>query len=108
MDFSFENKEIRTLCEDMDKAQAQYGHAVAQDLQSRLADLDAATTVNEIMTGRPGKADNSPLGNYKVDLCDGFRLVFCSNHIDPPLANDDIDWGKVTRIRILKIENINE
>lgn len=106
MKFAFEDKKIRTFCEDADKANAEFGHAVAQNLQSRLADLDAATTIKDVMTGQPEKIKDSL--NYKVDLGDGFRLVFCCNHINPPLLNGKIDWEQVTYIRLLQIEKINE
>lgn len=41
-----------------------------------------------------------------VDLRDGKRLVFAANHpTNPRTQTNNLDWAKVTRIRILRIES---
>jgi hypothetical protein len=44
-----------------------------------------------------------------VDLCDGYRIVFDANHPNIPLTETgSIDWAKVSRIKILRIDNNND
>jgi hypothetical protein len=39
-------------------------------------------------------------------LCDGYRIVFCANHNSiPTLKPNRVDWSKVSRVKILRIEN---
>ncbi len=41
-----------------------------------------------------------------VDLQHGNRLVFVANHPTNPMTQTNkLDWAKVTRIRILRIES---
>jgi len=108
LDLSFENKEIRKICEDEDIATLRYGSAVAKELQKRLADIDAAKSVNDLIVGQPGEVFKKVYSNYKIDLCDGYRLIFCANPVYIPLLEDKINWPLVRRIKILQIENTNE
>lgn len=108
MEISFQNRDIRTLCEDPDAASIRFGQAVAKDLMSRLADMDAAETIDELVVGNPSELHEDNLSNYKVEFGEGYRLVFCCNHIKniPLSESGSIDWKRVTRIKILKIEKI--
>ena len=109
MELAFLNKELRELCEDEDIAIVQLGVVIAKELQSRLADLAAATSVNDLLTGRPKAIENQAWPSYKIDLANGFRLVFCANHVKAPVnQNGTIDWSRVNHIKILQIEETNE
>lgn len=102
MVISFENIEIRTICEDTDVAHSTLGSAVAVTLQTRLAELIVAETVKDLLVGDPNELEDEPF--YKIELNDGYRLVFCSNHVKPPVMDEKINWAQVTRIKMLKIE----
>lgn len=105
MELSFANRTIRTSCEDEDDAKARYGLAMAKVLQSRLADIDAAYCIDEILVGQPEQIPNTL--NIKIDLCDGYRLICCANHVhNPQDSNGKIDWKKVRRLKIIQIEKI--
>jgi plasmid maintenance system killer protein len=108
LEISFQDRSIRTLCEDPDAASIRFGQAVAKDLMSRLADIDATDFIEDLVVGNPGELKEDNLYNYKVELGEGYRLIFCCNHVKniPLTENGSIDWKRVTRIKILKIEKI--
>lgn len=106
MELSWENTQIRQLCEDEDFAKVKLGPNVAQSLQSRLADLDAASTIEDLVAGNPAEITFKDKPCYKLDLGEAARIVFCASNVKIPLTNDEqINWKKVTRIKIISIEN---
>ena len=109
MILSFANKEIREICEDENKAKLILGLDVAIKLQSRLAELRAYYFADEVIFGSPITTNNTGFSFpvYRVDLLiKDFKLIFCGNHIKNPLKEDgSIDWTKVSRIKILHIDN---
>ncbi len=105
MELAFDSKSLRTICENEAQAKLELDSAVAEILKRRLADLRAATSVKDLVAGRPRIPDGSDSQHMVLDLCDGYRLVFKSNHTNRPITDaDDIDWARVTRIKILRIE----
>jgi hypothetical protein len=110
LELSFLDKEIRAICEDEDKAILKYGVAISKVLQSRLADLLAIKTVHIVVSllgnAAASKVSETPYSDFKVEIAEGLWLIFTSAHTRRPESNGDIDWSKVTRIKILKIEKI--
>ncbi len=103
MIISFENKELRSICENESKAQTKLGLNVAMKLKNRLSDLLAASSVNDLLTGYPTKIDDDL---YKVNLAENYFLLFSSNHTkNPLLESGEINWDEVSRIKILDIPN---
>jgi hypothetical protein len=102
---AFSTKNLRSLCESQTKAESQYGLNVARELRARLADLREAESVFELPAGRPREIDGSPHKNYALDLADGYCLVLCANHSNVPvLKTGGVDWSRVSRIKVHKIE----
>ncbi len=104
MELAFNSKLLRTICESESRAKHELGDAVAEMLKHRLADLRAATSVKDLMAGRPRTLRGTPLGVMVVDLRKGYRLVFAANHARNPMKNGDVDWEQVSRIKIIRIE----
>lgn len=105
MELAFESRWLRTICETEAQAKSELGNSVAEVLKHRLADLRAATSVKDLLAGRPRVLDGSEGKHMVVDLADGYRLVFKSNHINRPNDPvDEINWAQVTRIKILRID----
>lgn len=101
--FAFEEKEVRDSCLDQEKATRLYGHETAQGLQHRLADIEAADRIADLIAGRPAAINGTEL--YKLDISDTHRLVFCHNHGKRPTTqNGQVDWPNVRRIKITSIE----
>lgn len=111
MELSFLDKEIRAVCDDEDKAILKYGMAIAKVLQSRLADLLATRTVQDIVLllgdTAAAKINESSYSDFKVEIAEELWLIFTSAHTKRPEIDGDIDWSKVARIKILKIEKIS-
>jgi plasmid maintenance system killer protein len=102
---SFENKELRMVCENEDMAKEKFGLSISKKLQDRLADLFAATCVNDLLVGNPMELKGDVLAKYCVDLPDDYKLVFTTNHIKTPTSETgSIEWASVNRIKIISIQ----
>jgi hypothetical protein len=103
LELAFESKDLRDICENEAEAKRRLGESIAKTLKRRLADLDAATSPKDLLAGRPRLGQDGQ--TMVIDLCEGRRIVFAANHPDDPATADgDLDWAKVRRIRILRIE----
>lgn len=104
MVIAFETKKIRQLCESNTKAKIILGNDAAEKLKHRLADLRAVNSVTELIMGNPRQVDHSDYDQYKVSISDDIFIYFKANHnSNPLLPNKDVDWTKVSRIKIVKI-----
>ena len=105
MEIAFESKQLREICEDEDKAKYEFGVSVTEKLMGRLADLRAATSVKDLVAGWPRELGDSQDRHFAVDLCEGYSIVFCSNHITVlEIDSGKVNWSKVSRVKILEIE----
>ncbi len=105
MELAFDDKSLRTLCESKAHARRELGSEVAEVLKRRLADMRAATSVKDLVAGRPRELEGTEYRHIAIDLCEDYRILFCANHnVMPVLESGDVDWSKVSRIKILRIE----
>lgn len=107
LDLAFDSKSLRSVCENEEDAQDKLGPSVAETLKHRLADLRAAISIRDLLVGKPRIIKSTKFGQeiVIVELGDGYQLVFGANHPNNPiLENGDINWAKVSRIKILQIE----
>lgn len=106
LELAFSKRSLRHLCENEAKAKRELGASVAQKLRRRLADLRAATCVTDLVAGQPRELENLRSRHIAVDLREGFRIVFCANHnAIPTLESGGVDWAKVSRVKIMRIES---
>jgi len=105
LELAFDSRPLRSICESEAEAQHELGSSVAEMLKHRLADLCAATSINDLVAGQPRVLDGAVLQHMVVDLSAGYLMIFCANHPNNPLTESGkIDWPKVSRIKILRIE----
>jgi len=105
VELAFETKSVRRLCESRVQADRQLGAAVAEKLRRRLSDLRAATSVKDLVAGKPRTLARGPQPLLAVKLGEGARLLFRPNHtVMPVLASGEADWSSVTRVKIVRIE----
>lgn len=105
LQLAFDSKPLRTICESERHAKLEFGDAVAEILKHRLADMWAATSVRDLVAGRPRVLGGAAPPQMVVDLHDRYRVVFTANHTKNPMTETgDLDWKRVTRIKILRIE----
>lgn len=105
MELAFNDKHLRTICENEDDAKKELGETVAEILKHRLADLRAATHVKDLIAGQPRRLTDDESDNMALNLRDDHFIVFTANHVNNP-TNDlgELDWESVTRIKVLRIE----
>ena len=97
---AFETKALREICEREDRARRALGLNTAEELKAWLADLRAARSVADLLAIDPQRMADRVI----VDLGEGKRMVFCANHTTNPTdASKQIDWARVTRIKIVEI-----
>jgi toxin HigB-1 len=107
VELAFAKKSLRQLCESETKAIRDLGVKVAGLLKRRLADLRAATSVKDLVAGRPRGRESGR--EISIDLCQGVCIVLCANHNNiPKLETGDTDWSRVTRVKILRIEDTHD
>ncbi len=104
MEIAFDTKHLRTICESEVQANHELGSEVAEILKHRLADLRAATSIKDLVAGRPRKLDDVNRQYMIINLRDGYGLVYCANHLkNPKTETGDLDWERVSRVKILRI-----
>lgn len=101
MELQFKNKKIRQLCEQKAVADKKLGLDCACKLRTRLADIEAASRVTELVAGSPHPLKGNRSGQFALDLAGGSRLVFVPDHDPCPTRTDgSIDWSQVTAVCI--------
>lgn len=109
MEITFSDGKLQKLCEQSAIAQKKLGKDCARKLRSRLADLDAASTVQDLIAGHPHPLKGDRLGQFALDLHGGKRLVFePSNKPVPQKADGSTHWAQVTEIRIIFIGDYHD
>jgi hypothetical protein len=109
MEIAFRTKALRTLCLNKEAMDDRYGAENAARLRVWLADLRAAQSIGDApllhfspLLGSLGHEATMSIG---VDL----RAIVRANHQHlPKLTNGDVDWLRVERLLIQKIECINK
>ena len=103
MDFSFQTRELRSICEDENKAQEQYGISVSSVLKKRLSDLRAAPTLSDIPVGNL-RRDSASATVFVIDLTEGFGLQFRTLQSNIDIGDsEEVDLSDVYRIKLLAI-----
>lgn len=104
MRISFADKDLEALCSTQKLQQKKLGSPCATKLRTRLADLQAAARVSDLVAGRPHPLKGDRAGQFAVDLAGGSRLVFEPDpRIDPP-----VDWSTVTAVCIVFIGDYHD
>jgi len=83
-----------------------YGKNGARRIQARLAQLEAADTLDDMryLPGRCHELGEDRQGQLAVDVEQPKRLIFAPTDAPPPEKPDGgLDWSKVTRITIIEV-----
>jgi hypothetical protein len=104
LELAFQSKELRAICESESEAASELGAAAAEALKHRLADMRAASSINDVLVGQPKLVDGKGGEEIVLELSDQHRVFFSANHVKNPMNDSNfVDWTKVTRIKILRI-----
>lgn len=108
LELAFANKNLRHLCESSAKANRELGVDTADKLRRRIADLRAAISVSDLLLGAPKEIDCDGRPQIALDLDKRFQITFCANHNTlPELESGTVDWSKVSRVKIVTVEEKN-
>src|SRR5689334_2623116 len=103
MELAFETVELRRVCESDVEARKCFPEGTAEELQDRLADLRAATSVSDLVAGGPSLDARLP-GRIRFGLDGGYELVCVGNHPRPPITDDGLaDFGRMRRVKVVMI-----
>lgn len=109
MDIAFRNTKLKKLCEIRAEGERRLGADCARKLRIRMADLEAAAVVTDLVAGRPHPLKGDRKGQFALNLASGARLVFEPNHNPcPHLEDEAIDWTRVTRIRVIFVGDYHD
>lgn len=106
MNIKFKTSRTTKLFSSEKAMKAEWGAAMAQKIKTRLQDLEAASTLEEVrfLPGRCHELTGNRAGQLAMDLIHPYRLVFVPNHDPVPLKLDNgLDWKKVTSVLIVEI-----
>lgn len=103
LELAFESIEIRKVCEKGAFAEEKHGKEFSINLQARLSDLRAASSISDLVAGKPEILASDEL---LIEIIKDFRIKLVSNHVKQPRDSfGRIDWHKVSRVRITMIGN---
>jgi proteic killer suppression protein len=109
VELAFVARSLRELCENETVAERELGPQAAELLKHRLADLRAATSVTDLLAGRPRTLDGVGALAMALDISAGIRIVIIANHPSNPLTETgEVEWSKVSRVKLLRIEKDHE
>ena len=109
MEITFRDSKLRKLCEQQAVAKNKLGQVCARKLRSRLSDLQAAESVQELTAGRPHPLKGDRHGQFALNLQGGVRLVFePANDPVPFNQNGSISWAKVSKVCIVFIGDYHD
>lgn len=100
LDLAFGDKALRYICESQVKARKELGEEAAVLLHARLADLEAVDAVTEL-TWAPVTLGAEEV---KIHFHDDYCLIARANLAKPPLAEGGVDWNKVERLLLKRLE----
>lgn len=103
MHLAFENRDLRDICLSESAAAQAFGAETSQFLRAYLADMIAAETLAELVTGnlRPDPSDPAA---YLADVGQRAKLRFRANHPRARSATRPADVNYISRIIVISLE----
>jgi hypothetical protein len=102
LEIAFATSQLRFLCENAAKAKRELGKSTADALQRRLADLRAASSIQDLVAGAPTRLSDDM--ELSVQLADSGMLRIRSAHKETPVnPQGNVDWLRVSRIKIMEV-----
>lgn len=102
---SFKTRDLRLTCSDPDFALRNLGPDLAESLQARLADLDAADHLTDVPLGID--LARSTLAYIPIHVLTNHYLIGRADHVKIWGNTDsEIPWDKVSRIQLTQIQEM--
>lgn len=107
MEVSFATRSMQKACATEKAMRKEWGSALTNKLQQRLAELMAAETLADISHLPPARCHEltgDRAGQLSVDLGHPYRLLFEPDHNpSPKKADGGLDWTQVTKVLVLEV-----
>jgi proteic killer suppression protein len=111
VDISFADKNFGKLANDDKKLVREYGKNQADKIKIRLAQLRAATTLEDLRNapGRYHELLNNRKGQWGCDLIQPYRLVFVPQENPIPInENGQYIWLEIRAVDIIEVINYHK
>ena len=108
MDIGFGTPEYEEICKTERVATRKLGAPCAKKLKTRLAEIQAASVVTDLIVGGPHALDRERTGQFAVSLLGLVRLTFVPANSPIPIIDGKIDWSKVNKVIIVYIGNYHD
>lgn len=111
MKIDFLNAKDKALFEDLKQVARVYGPENSKKLKSRLDDLDAAQTMEDMrrLPGHWEELKNKRAGQFSARLHGAMRLIVKPQKHPPPAKPDGgLDWPAIDSIYIVEVVDYHE
>jgi proteic killer suppression protein len=105
VDLTFATPRVQRLFESEKALRRAHGDRCARKLMTRLADLRAASSLEEFhrLPGRCHELDGDRRGQLALELEGGKRLIFAPSTSDVHRADGGLDWSRVEAVRVIEV-----
>jgi len=111
VEISFADKNLEKLVNDDKKLVREYGKDQAAKIKVRLAQLRAATTLEDVrnLPGRYHELLNNRKGQWGCDLIQPYRLVFVPQENPTPVTeHGQYIWLEIKGVEIVEVINYHK
>lgn len=111
MQISFAKRKLQKTCEEHRLLQKEHGVACARRIAARLADLEAAASLEDFrhLPGGCHELSGDRDGQLALKLPDGKRLVIEPTSDPPPTKEDGgMDWTAIESIEVVDIVDYHD
>jgi proteic killer suppression protein len=110
VELTFATARLQRLFESQKDLRRAHGERCARKLMTRLADLRAASTLEEFrrLPGRCHELDGDRRGQLALELEAGKRLIFAPSASDVHRADGGLDWGLVEAVRVIEVVDYHQ
>lgn len=95
MIIQFKTKKLERICSSYTLMKKEYGERGAQKLTQRLQELEAFSSIEELVQFRIGRChplDHNRYGQFAMDLNHPYRLIFTRREPDGVLIIEIVDY----------------
>lgn len=109
MDISFKNRKLEKEFSNDKALIRKYGSEQAKKIQRRLFELQAAEHLGVLWAVpqvRAHELTGNLAGHISLDIKHPYRLLIKPDYKHPPRNMDGgLDWSKITKVKILRVED---
>jgi toxin HigB-1 len=102
MDIHFSDSRLKRRCESEKDSQRSYGPDCAKKIAARIADLKAASSLDEFrgLPGRCHELKGNRAGQFALELTGGMRLIF---EPAPGSSAADGSWSAIDAVVLIEV-----